>query len=299
MDEEFDREIRELTFMYVKGKITKQEFESRKKKSLARQFEEIHRKNIQSGNTPPSHKASNKGKGIGVLLVLVILVLSSFVFVFINQTPSAVDTANTEERGIIEQIASLPKALIEENPATAESPINIVIKNDTSKHVFTSSDFDNATSSIVKSLPFTGMRSMEISSFSLDRSEGIIDLSQVNEGYVLYPSKSGDGSEVYITLFLVEKSYQNKFFTELCTYLGKFDPLRKGYKKSSDLYLTELSSVGYKYTYTENGNIYGVTIVSIKSSNIVGFIYYLDPSEKYIYQKDVENTVKTVLSSFN
>jgi hypothetical protein len=185
-----------------------------------------------------------------------------------------------------------------ELPASKISPIDKALRDDKSRHTFTQTEFNSISNKIVSDLPLPSMRGMGMNNFSLDGAAGVVDISIVKEGYVIYPSKSSGGSEVYITLFLVEPGKQNKFFRELSTYIGSFDSLRKGYKKERDVVSTEFSFVQCRYSLTENSNKYPVSVTSFKASNMAGFIYYLDSKGEFSLQREIETGIKSVLNSY-
>lgn len=294
--DEFDREIREVTISFIRRELSKDEFESKKKEIVASHLKRAYDRKMELQKATPN-KLSRGNKGLLLLLVLFIVSLSTFALVSYSHYQAPLDSSSNEEESIIEKIVSIPEAIIEELPTSNISPINKALKDDKSKHTFTQAEFSPVSNKIVSNLPLSSMRSMGMNSFGLDGGSGVVDISVVKEGYVIYPSK-GDSSEVYITLFLVEPGKQDKFFRELSTYIGSFDTLRKGYKKEGDVVSTELSSVQCRYSLTENSNKYPVLVTSFKTSNLTGFIYYLDPKGEFSLQKDIEKSVKSVLNSY-
>ncbi|NPV51072.1 MAG: hypothetical protein HPY60_07765 [Candidatus Methanofastidiosum sp.] len=296
-NDEFDREIREATRRYVRGEVSKDEFESLKKEIVSRHLKRAYQKDIESRKKTPN-KLSRGNKGLLLLLILLILSLSTYAIVTNVLYVAPLDTTASEEETIFEKIISIPKAIIENDPATTIEPIDKAIIDDKSRHIFTQGEASTVPAKILATLPFSLMRSMTIDNFSLDGAEGVVDLSVVKEGYVIYPSKTTGGAEVYITLFLVEYGKHNKFFREISTYVGSFDSLRRGYTRGGDGVSTELSSIQYDYALTENSNRYPVRAISFKSSNIVGFIYYLDPKGEFSLQSQIEGSVKSVLKSY-
>jgi len=296
-NDEFDREIKEITRSFVRGELSKDEFESQKKDIVARHLKRAYDRKIESQRTT-SNKLSKGNKGLLLLLILLILSLSTYAIVTNEQNTATLDTDSSEEETIIEKIVSIPEAIIEELPTSNITPIDKALRDDKSKHIFTQAEFASVSNKIVSNLPLSSMRSMGMDSFGLDGAIGVVDISVVKEGYVIYPAKNSDGSEVYITLFLVESGKQNKFFRELSTYIGSFDSLRKGYKKEGDVISTELSSVQCKYTLTEDSDKYPIVVTSFKTSNLTGFIYYLDPKGEFSLQSEIEKSVKSVLNSY-
>jgi len=296
-NDEFDREIKEITRKFVRGELSKDEFESKKKDIVARHLKRAYEKKSESQGAP-SNKLSRGNKGLLLLLVLVIISLSTYALVSNFQYQSPLDSSSNEEMSIIEKIVSIPETIIEELPTSNISPIDKALRDDKSKHIFTQAEFSPLSNKIVSNLPLSSMRSMGMNSFGLDGAIGVVDISVVKEGYVIYPAKNSGGSEVYITIFLVEPGKQNKFFRELSTYIGSFDTLRKGYKKEGDVVSTELSSVQCRYSLTENSNKYPVLVTSFKVSNMTGFIYYLDSKGEFSLQSEIENGVKSVLNSY-
>ena len=296
-NDEFDREIKEITRSFVRGELSKNEFESKKKEIVSRHLKRAYDRKIESQHTS-SNKLSKGNKGLLLLLILVIVSLSTYALVSNPQYQTPLDDSSNEEESIIEKIVSIPETIIEELPTSKISPIDKALRDDKSKHIFTQAEFSSISNKIVSNLPLSSMRSMGMNSFGLDGAEGLVDLSVAKEGYVVYPAKNSGGSEVYITLFLVEPGKQDKFFRELSTYIGSFDTLRKGYKKEGDVVSTELSSVQCRYTLTENSDKYPVLVTSFKTSNLTGFIYYLDPKGGFSLQSEIETSVKSVLNSY-
>ncbi|MCC7573678.1 MAG: SHOCT domain-containing protein [Candidatus Methanofastidiosum sp.] len=297
--DEFDREIEEATRRYVRGEVSKDEFESLKKEIVSHHLKRVYDNKVGYAKVAPlNNKLSGKNKGGLLLLILFIVSLSTYALVSNIAYQAPQETGSNEEMSIVEKIVSIPKAIIANEPVYTIPPIDKALRDDKSKHIFTSNDFTTVPNNIINNLPLSSMRGMGMNSFGLDGAEGVVDLSVVKEGYAIYPSKSSDGSEVYITLFLVEQGKQNKFFRELSTYIGSFDTLRKDYKKEGDVVSTELSSVQCRYSLKENSNRYPVLVTSFKSSNIAGFIYYLDPRGVFSLQGEIEKSVKSVLNSY-
>ena len=298
-NDEFDREIKEVTRKYVKGELSKDDFESKKKEIVSRHLKRAYDRKVESSYSPAlNNKLSGKNKGALLLLILFIVSLSTYALISNIGYQPALDSSSNEEMSIVEKIVSIPKAIIANEPVYTIPPVDKALRDDKSKHIFTSEEFNPVSNSIISNLPLSSMRGMGMNSFGLDGGVGVVDLSVVSEGYSIYPSNSSDSSEVYITLFLIEQGKQDKFFRELSTYIGKFDPLRKDYKKEGDVISTELSSVQCRYSLTENSNKYPVLVTSFKASNIAGFIFYLDPRGQFSLQSEIEKSVKSVLNSY-
>ncbi|HNR44261.1 MAG TPA: hypothetical protein PKH80_03765 [Methanofastidiosum sp.] len=295
--DQFDREIKEAARRYVRGELSKEELESEKKEIVSRHLKRAYDRKIESQHIS-SNKLSKGNKGLLLLLILLILSLSTYAIVTNAEYAAPLDADSSGEETIIEKIISIPEAIIEELPTSNISPIDKALRDDKSKHIFTIEEGAFVPDKIVSNLPLPSMRSMRMNNFSLDGAEGVVDLSAVKEGYVIYPAKNSEGSEVYITLFLVESGKQDKFFRELSTYIGSFDTLRRGYKKEGDVVSTELSSVQCRYTLTENSDKYPVAVTSFKTSNLTGFIYYLEPRGEFSLQSEIEKSVKSVLNSY-
>ncbi|HQG61874.1 MAG TPA: hypothetical protein PLU96_07345 [Methanofastidiosum sp.] len=295
-NDEFDREIKEITRSFVRGELSRNEFEIQKKDIAARYLKRAYEKKKELETIP--NKLSRGNKGLLLLLVLFIASLSTYALVSNFQYQVPLDSSSNEEESIIEKIVSIPSTIMGELPASKISPIDKALRDDKSRHTFTQTEFNSISNKIVSDLPLPSMRGMGMNNFSLDGAAGVVDISIVKEGYVIYPSKSSGGSEVYITLFLVEPGKQNKFFRELSTYIGSFDSLRKGYKKERDVVSTEFSFVQCRYSLTENSNKYPVSVTSFKASNMAGFIYYLDSKGEFSLQREIETGIKSVLNSY-
>ena len=294
---EFDREITEITRMHLNGELSKDEFESKKKEIVTRHLKNAYEKKIESGHIS-KNKLSRGNKGILLLLILFIVSLSTYALVSNAQYLEPVGDTQGEEKTIIEKIVSIPKVVIESEETYSISPVDKALRDDKSNYIFSSDEFIPLSNRILGNLPLSHMTAMSMNSFSLDGAVGVVNLSVVRSGYAIYPSKSVDGSEVYVTLFLVEPGKQNTFFREIYNYIGSFDRLREGYTKEGSAVSTELSNVQYTYTLTENSNKYPVKVTSLKTSNIVGFIYYLDPKGVFPQQDEVEKSVRNVLKSY-
>ena len=85
-NDEFDREIKDITRSFVRGELSKNEFESKKKEIVASHLKRAYDRKIESQHTS-SNKLSKGNKGLLLLLILLILSLSTYAIVTMNRIP--------------------------------------------------------------------------------------------------------------------------------------------------------------------------------------------------------------------
>lgn len=227
--------------------------------------------------------------------------------------PSIKSTAEEEYSSPLPQI-NVPAPTISEStittPVTSNPSPNTTVddylSNDKSTHIFTIEEASGITYNLQSKLGINAPRIMNFGTPSIYKGQGIINTSVVKGGYYLFSDKPKSDNNIILTIFVIEQGKEDQFFKELSNYMGQFDVAYNinftYYEKIDGPIRTNGNSIQYQFKFYPNGNdsiVSNVRLISIKRSNLVVYIYYLDSSGDFNNQKVYEETIMSYLNNYS